>query len=394
MELATEKLKQNRKVNLHNRVKAFRFVEYLETQGVSLPRRIRYLQNLTKLASILDKKDFEDVTKADLETILLEAGRQDLSDETKVLFKVMLKRFYRWLKDPNDQEYPPEVKWIKTTLKNNHHILPEELLTEEEVKQLIQAGGWSRDKAFVSMLYDSGGRIGEILTLQRKNVSFDQYGAVVLVDGKTGQRRDRLILSVPFVADWLNDHPDKTPDAPLWIHSKQGCHEKGTVPMDYYSARMLLQRLKTRSGINKAVNPHAFRHARATHLASHLTEAQMKQVFGWTQDSRMAGRYVHLSGRDVDGALLEAAGIETTTRTEPQPPKLTVVNCARCDQQNSTINKFCNHCGMPLDLKTAVEVDAKRTQSDDWMTILMGDKDVQKMMSKKIKEYGLTELIH
>ncbi len=164
--------------------------------------------------------------------------------------------------------------------------------------------------------------------------------------------------------------------------------------MDYYSARMLLQRLKARSGIKKAVNPHAFRHARATHLASHLTEAQMKQVFGWTQDSRMAGRYVHLSGRDVDGALLEAAGLEAAARTEPVAPKLTVVNCARCDQQNSTVNKFCNHCGMPLDLKTAVEVDAKRAQSDDFMTILLGDPDVQKMMIQKIKKYGLTELIH
>jgi len=54
------------------------------------------------------------------------------------------------------------------------------------------------------MLCDSGGRIGEILSLQRKNISFDERGAVVVVDGKTGsgesttdsERRARLIGAV------------------------------------------------------------------------------------------------------------------------------------------------------------------------------------------------------
>jgi len=162
----------------------------------------------------------------------------------------------------------------------------------------VKAAIYSRDRVFVSMLYDSGGRIGEILTLQRKNISFGESGAVVVMDGKTGQRRDRLILSVPFLSQWLSDHPDKRPDAPLWVHIGRGCHEDGIVPVDY-SAMKILQRLKVKTGIKKAVNPHAFRHARATQLAGKLTEAQMKQIFGWTQDSRMASKYVHQSGRDT-----------------------------------------------------------------------------------------------
>lgn len=58
------------------------------------------------------------------------------------------------------------------------------------------------------------------------------------------------------------------------------------------------------------MNPHNFRHSRATYLANFLTEAQMKEYFGWQQDSKMAGVHVHLSGRDVDNALLRVYGIE------------------------------------------------------------------------------------
>lgn len=104
----------------------------------------------------------------------------------------------------------------------------------------------------------------EFLSLQRKNIVFDELGAVVVVDGKTGQRRQRLILSVPFVAEWLSDQPDNRPEASLWIHNAQGCHEEGIVPLDYYAARKLLVRLQRKAGIQKHVNPHAFRHARAT----------------------------------------------------------------------------------------------------------------------------------
>ena len=332
MELAKERLKQNRKVNLHNRCKTLRFIDYLETQGVSLPRRIRYVQNLTKLAAMLDKKDFEDANRNEIEQVILQHSRMQLADDTKVLFNVMVKRFYRWLKDPDDEEYPKEVKWIRTTGKKSEHVLPEDLLTENDVVALIKAAEWSRDKALVAMLYDSGGRIGEVLTLQRRNVSFDEYGAVVVVDGKTGQRRGRLIQSVPYLADWLNDHPDKRPDAPLWIHCRQGCHQPGITPLDYYSTRALLQRLKFRCGITKAVNPHAFRHARATHLANQLTEAQLKQLFGWSQESKMAGRYVHLSGRDVDTALLRIHGL--ATGKEQYKPKLSVAICVRCEHEN------------------------------------------------------------
>jgi len=363
MRIALQRMRENRRVSLHNRLKILKFLDYQETQGVGIARRIKYVFNLARLTSMLGGKAFEKAARSDLEAAIREHGRLGLSEESDTTFRVMVKRFYRWLKDPNDEEYPPEVRWLKGTVKANRNHLPEELLTQDEVMALIKAARSTRDRAFIAMLYDSGGRIGEVLSLQRKNILFDEHGAVAIVEGKTGQRRDRLILSLPFLAEWLNDHPDKRPDAPLWIHQRQGCHQRGIVPMDYASARKLLMRVRDTADIKKRVNPHAFRHARATHLANILTDAQMKEYFGWTQDSKMAARYVHLSGRDVDGAILRAHGLQS--KVEQDTPKLTVVTCVRCGLQNSTVNKFCSRCSMPLDLKTALEMKENLSKKSD-----------------------------
>jgi integrase len=56
--------------------------------------------------------------------------------------------------------------------------------------------------------------------------------------------------------------------------------------------------------LGRRVYPHLLRHSRATHLAKFLTESQLKAYFGWTQDSKMTRIYIHLSGKDVDEAIL------------------------------------------------------------------------------------------
>ncbi len=48
-------------------------------------------------------------------------------------------------------------------------------------------------------------------------MTFDKYGAVLMVTGKTGDRRIRLVASTLTLQSWLNDHPIKNdPEAYLW----------------------------------------------------------------------------------------------------------------------------------------------------------------------------------
>ena len=47
------------------------------------------------------------------------------------------------------------------------------------------------------MLYDSGCRIGELLTLRVKDIEYDDYGIRLTVNGKTGVRRVRTVGDKP-----------------------------------------------------------------------------------------------------------------------------------------------------------------------------------------------------
>lgn len=80
----------------------------------------------------------------------------------------------------------------------------------------------------------------------------------------------------------------------------------------------------------------------------------MKVYCGWVNDSRMASVYVHLSGKDVDEALLKARGIEVG---KEEKPKQAVKVCSKCNETNSYLAHFCKRCGSPLDVKATFEIE-------------------------------------
>lgn len=109
-------------------------------------------------------------------------------------YKVTLKRFFKWLKGVEGPGiYPDEVSWIRTTVKQSNNTLPEDILTEDEIRRLSEVATNPRDKALVQVFYESEARACELLTMKIKQVSFDENGAVIMVQGKTGARRIRLI---------------------------------------------------------------------------------------------------------------------------------------------------------------------------------------------------------
>jgi integrase/recombinase XerD len=239
----------------------------------------------------------------------------------------------------SDGEFPSEVRWIKASVHGSNLKLPDDLPSADDVEKLIDTATNARDKALISVLYDSGCRIGEILTLRIKNVEFDDYGAVLHVNGKTGPRRVRIIHSVLRLQTWLEEHPSRDhPEAPLFCSLS---NKNRGAQLTYEPVLRMLKKLRTRACVTRKVNPHVFRHARAALFAQHLTDAQLKQHFGWRADSRMASIYVHLSGKDLDPSLAKLAGLEQ----EEQPNAVRKVRvCERCKTVNSPEAPRCVQC--------------------------------------------------
>ncbi len=367
-------------ISKKNKEIILKFRDECYSNGLSTGRVVKYIYYLIRLAQWLGM-DFEKAKKEDIKRLVTEIEKCNYVDFSKSELKTAVKKLYKWLRDSED--YPPEVKWIKPGNRKLSRIkLPEELLTEDDVVNLINSTQNVRNKAFVSMLYETRCRIGEILFIRLKHISFDQYGAQILVDGKTGRRRIRIISSVPYLTEWINKHPDKgNPQAYLWPGLK------GKV-LSYGAAAKMLEILANKAGIKKKVNPHNFRHSRATYPANHLTEAQMKKYFGWVQASDMASIYVHLSGRDVDNAILKVYGLSQNNNGKEETP-LKPKGCPGCDETNPATNKFCFKCGMPLDKETIVnlvEKDLQRKEADNLLDALIkvgGAREVQFMKNQR-----------
>ena len=380
------------KTSEKNKQLILEFRDFASLDGLGLPRIVRYLEILKDWAVILET-DFDKATKEDITRAVRIIQENEYSAWTKSTYKIMLKRFYKWLKNTGD-DYPEEIKWIKTNIKATEKKLISngELITEGEVKKLIECAEHPRDKAFVSLLYESGARVGEIATLQIKNVKFDEYGAVLNVIGKTGPRPIRIIFSTPHLMTWIQNHPCKADvESPLWINRGTRKHDSA---IGYATIRKMLQDLFLKAGIKKRFNPHMFRHSRATFLADHLTEFQMNQYFGWVQGSNMPSTYIHMNGSKIDESILELNGIKKakTSKESELKPKI----CPRCDTINSPDGKFCLKCGGILDTKTGQELEEKnmkekkiRSESDELMNVLMKDKEFTSMFAAKVKELGL-----
>ncbi len=347
-------------------------------EGLSEKRREKVLGMLARISE-WKEKPFVDCTDKDIKEIIEELEEKDYSEWYKHDIKAVLKKFYKFVRGTED--YPPEVSWIKVKKPKNDK-LPEDLLTEEEVKRLIEASLNARDRALVSLLYESGARVEELLNLRIKNITFDEFGCVVLFEvGKTGARRIRIIDSVPYLAAWLDVHPyRKDRDAFLWVNIGQTNYGK---PMDYGAVRAILKDIARRAGVDKPVNPHNFRHSRATFLAQHLTEAQLNEYLGWVQGSSVPQVYVHLSGRDVDDAILEMHGMKKEEKEEKKGP-LRAVKCPRCG--HLTTGKFCSNCGAVLTVEGAVELQEKGKEIDDLLANVLEDPEVKEILMKKLKE--------
>ncbi|MDG6251741.1 site-specific integrase, partial [Methanocalculus sp.] len=268
-----------------------------------------------------------------------------------------LKLFFRWLVPEKAKELFKNIK-IK---KARRHLPVDQLITREDISRMVEACDKIRDRALIMLMWDSGARISEILGLNIGHVQFDRYGAVIIVSGKTGMRRLRLISSVPDLQAWVNMHPQRQDaNTPLFVTSRKF----GEKPRRL-SDRTIQNRLKflaRKLGITKPVHPHAIRHARLTDLVRSnggkqgLSEMELRLVAGWEKNSNMPEVYVHLSGADVERKLLENAGL-IDDEDDQKEKVLEPIRCPRCKSMNPHYATYCVCCSMALNEEAARSVD-------------------------------------
>ena len=99
----------------------------------------------------------------------------------------------------------------------------------------------------------------------------------------------------------------------------------------------------------------------------------------------MASTYVHLSGRNIDNALLKLNGIKTEDEVNSEEQSLRIKTCLRCQEVNSPTSSFCSRYGCPLDVKTAMELHEEESKTDSIMDRLVEDPEFKEFLVSKLR---------
>ncbi|GAB7016743.1 hypothetical protein JCM10550A_21130 [Methanogenium cariaci] len=326
-------------------------------------------------------------------------GSDLFTRNTQIDYIRAVKRFVLWLVDEGIIDIPE--KKIRSTVKTPAYRSTktnEEMLTEEEIRNMLEECTNARDRALISMLYEGAFRLGEIADMKWSQITFNDWSAQVVIAGesKTGiNRYVPLVSSRQYLAVWKDHYytiskTDKfrekypegmTQDSFLFLTNNR------YQPLHYNNTAKHIRLIATRAGVTKHVTPHIFRHSRITHMLQQGVNESIIKLIAWGhQDTDMLATYGHLCDRDTDKAMAELAGIKLeSTRTKKKT--LEPLQCSRCQFINSPTSRFCNNCGLELSKEAIDEVNIAKQQAE----MLPEYKLIMKEFEEKIKNIQFSE---
>ncbi len=169
-------------------------------------------------------------------------------------------------------------------------LLPN-VLSKEEVKQIIEAHYNVKHKVMLSLIYACGLRRGELLHLKPEHV--DSKRNILLIKQAKG-RKDRIVPISEKIITMLRDYY-KVYKPSTWLFEGQN---KG----ELYSAESLQHVLKqalVKSGIKKPITLHWLRHSYATHLLEAGTDLRYIQELLGHCSSKTTEIYTHVSTKSL-----------------------------------------------------------------------------------------------
>jgi site-specific recombinase XerD len=293
------------------------------------------------------QKPYSMVTKDDIKLLFKWMDNKHYKVETHEKFRAILKKFYKMIYG-NGESYPDCVSWFSVNVgkdkkSQERNIDINEYLIEEEVRKLIEAAPTIQKKAFLATCYEAGARPEEQLRLSNLDCKLDTNGIVMILRGKTGERRVRIVSFVPLLQQWLEIHPLKDQKQfPLWISTATNNKNK---PLGLKAGESIIKEALDIAGLNdKKSRLYILRHSRASHLCQFLTEAQMCVFFGWQHGTKVVRRYIHLSGKDLDNTLLSIGEGKYVIKEDEYQLKIYKFN--RCSETLSPTMQFCSRCGL------------------------------------------------
>lgn len=348
--------------------------DFLLLIGCSDIRKLKYISILKKILEEYLIIDYKKAEKQDIARCVARIEEQGYSPETEKDYKRILKKFYKVLLG-EDEHFPKCVKWVKAGT-SKHKERKKEILTSEEIGQMIAASQVIRDKACIACGFESCCRPSEFLSVQLKDVIPIEQGFQINVSGKTGVRPIFLYESASYLADWLNQHPRKDEKtAYLWVQLTSNAYGE---PLTLLGLNKLIKKIAKRAGIKKRVFSYMQRRSGITHKRGVLkvSDSALENYAGWVAGSGQLKVYSRLTGFECKDEIQKAYGVEPIKQNLQK-------KCKRCNAVISlSTQKYCSRCGSPADETQII----KTKEYDEILNALLSKPGVVEELKKVLLE--------
>ncbi len=209
----------------------------------------------------------------------------------------VLKRYFRWALRERLTSLDPTLKLQPAKQAARFPAT----LSEVQVEALLAAPDLSsgigiRDRAMIELMYASGLRVSELVSLKVLNLSLSDN--VLRVFGKGN--KERLVPFGEVASQWLRIYMTQVRPAMVAAHQTDDLFvtNRGTKPgtaMSRVMFWMIIRKYSGMVGITSKLSPHTLRHAFATHLLNHGADLRAVQMLLGHADISTTTIYTHVA---------------------------------------------------------------------------------------------------
>ena len=270
------------------------YLAYLRDVRRMSPNTIEsYARDLAGLAAFAEKlgREVGSLERRDLEAFVRSLMASGLSPRSTARAVACVRGFYKFAAveqqldaSPADDLRAPRA-WA---------ALPKFLDLEEVDRLLAQPDTATprglRDKALVSVLYATGLRVSELISLKLSNLHLDEGYLTCVGKGD----KERIVPVGQDATDWLRRYmsesrPRLAASGSRWLF----VNARGT-PLSRVGFWKLLKEYGIKAGISRAISPHVLRHSFATHLLDRGADLRAIQMMLGHADLSTTQIYTHV----------------------------------------------------------------------------------------------------
>ncbi|MBS3818171.1 site-specific tyrosine recombinase XerD [bacterium] len=274
------------------------FLEFLSVEkGLSSNTVQSYSQDLRKffLFSQKEKLSWRKAKEEDLVKWIHQQGRAGLSSRSVARMISSLKSFYKFLtrdgivqKNPTTNISSPRV-WLSLphflTLKEVEKLLDQ---PEEDLRGL-------RDKAMLEILYATGLRVSELVSLKVRDMNLEE--GFLICRGKGG--KERIVPLGNSAVKALNAYLEKARPLLLRKESDSLFITGRGGALTRQGVWKMLKKYAKKAQLDIQISPHILRHTFATHLLERGADLRSVQIMLGHSQITTTQIYTHVSRRQL-----------------------------------------------------------------------------------------------